>query len=513
MAEVSAILPRVLSLIDMDRTSATYGAGDRYFWAWKLIDFGNGTFQGMAHGLARLVASGLLPSGISEDSIINRIDALFQGANYLRRSDGSMEEAFPYEGSFCVTALVAYDLLSAIELLAERLTDDSRASYLNIIRPMIDFLQKSDETHAFISNHLATASAALIKWDLLSGEDVGGSGENILQRILNRQSSEGWFLEYEGADPGYQSLCTYYLADIHRMRPDLKLLEPLRRSVKFLWYFAHPDGSFGGLYGSRNTRFYYPAGLEALAEEIPEAASLSLFMRKSISDQSVVTLGSIDEPNLIPMFNAYCWAALEFEKSNLGVKRIDLIPAVSQEVWRKEFPDSGLLIDKGINHYTIVSIYKGGVCYQFVDGERKDVDAGVAIRINGTAVLCSTQGYSKENSYKINDREIVIESIFSEMPKQLPSPLKFIVLRMLNVTVMRSFWLREKVKQFLVKMLITGKKSVDLKNERRIVLGPDLKIQDVQQGSVKFNMINIKTFSAIHMASQGYWQKQDDAFK
>ena len=73
----------------------------------------------------------------------------------------------------------------------------------------------------------------------------------LLERILKNQSSEGWFSEYEGADPGYQSLCTHYLADVHLIRRDLGLLQPLTSSIRFLWHFANPDGSFGGHYGSR----------------------------------------------------------------------------------------------------------------------------------------------------------------------------------------------------------------------------------------------------------------------
>ena len=89
----------------------------------------------------------------------------------------------------------------------------------------------------------------------LTNECDDGRVRELLDRILKHQSAEGWFKEYEGADPGYQSLCTYYLADVHRMRPNFDLADPLRESVRFLWHFAHPDGSFGGIYGSRNTRF------------------------------------------------------------------------------------------------------------------------------------------------------------------------------------------------------------------------------------------------------------------
>ena len=59
--QVHSVLPRILSLYDTDSSSDTYGMGDRYHWAWGLIDFGNGTYQGAAHGLARLLTHDLLP--------------------------------------------------------------------------------------------------------------------------------------------------------------------------------------------------------------------------------------------------------------------------------------------------------------------------------------------------------------------------------------------------------------------------------------------------------------------
>ena len=59
--EICKNLPRILSLFDNDYTSKSYGVGDRYYWAWGLTDFGNGTFQGVTNGLSRLWVSGLWP--------------------------------------------------------------------------------------------------------------------------------------------------------------------------------------------------------------------------------------------------------------------------------------------------------------------------------------------------------------------------------------------------------------------------------------------------------------------
>ncbi len=514
LEQLWAVLPRLLALYDTNPLSPTYGMGDRYRWAWKLIDFGNGTFQGAAHGLARLLTHNLLPSYLSPNAIERRIDALFRGADRLRYPNGSFEEAFPFESSFCVTALVAYDLLTAIELLKPNLDLEVQTRYLDIIRPAIAFLHQADETHAFISNHLATAAVALYKWSELSNEPGEKRGQAILEQILSEQSQEGWFREYEGADSGYQSLATYYLADLHRLRPDLNLLDPLRRSIQFLWHFAHPDGSFGGYYGSRNTRFYYPAGLEALAPEIPEAATLADFMRGSIRDLTTVTLTVMDEPNLIPMFNAYCWSAVLYgEPEKPEAETLPLIPALSHSTWRSQFPGAGLIVDKGTKHYTIVSWHKGGVCYHFPSETGKPrIDVGV-VATSPNGQYFSTQAYQANNLMQLDGDTLTITAPLVAMHQQLPSPLQFIILRLLNITIMRSLTLGNLVKKFLVRLLITGQKVAPVSNCRIIHLGANLNIRDSwkEEEGRGFNRLEVKyPFSAIHMASQGYWPFQDD---
>src|SRR5258708_7257515 len=86
-AQVERTLPRVLALFDTDPLSSTYGQGDRFRWAWKLIDFGNATYQGIAQGLARLLVSGLWPASLGEQSLLRRIDAMFLAAGSLRRAN------------------------------------------------------------------------------------------------------------------------------------------------------------------------------------------------------------------------------------------------------------------------------------------------------------------------------------------------------------------------------------------------------------------------------------------
>jgi hypothetical protein len=515
LEQIRANLPRILAMFDADRTSTSHGMGDRYHWAWGLIDFGNGTFQGAVHGLARLWVAGLWPYATPKERFIARIDALFEAAKGLTRKDGSLEEAFPLEGSYCVTALVAFDLLCALDLLKEEITNVQSQNWRAIIAPMIAYLIRSDETHALISNHLATAVAALQRWHHLTGEKTAEKKAKIqLIKILKHQSAEGWFKEYDGADPGYQSLCTYYLADIHRERPDWNLLEPLRRSIQFLWNFAHPDGSFGGLYGSRCTRFYYPTGVMALVNEIPEAAALATFMERSIEQQKVVTLCAMDEPNLIPMFNAYAWTAVMAEEGctaqKVMVPPAIILPCQDPQPMRKHYSQAGLWLDRGPTHFTIVSTHKGGVIYHFKQGRSPIINAGVVVQ-DTKARVGSTQCYDTQNTVNQSGDQLEITSHITVMPKQLPSPLQFMALRILSLTVFRSAALREWIKRRLVMLLITRRKSWPVKNIRRIQLGSSLRLHDTTSLTSGYQVVrNVGAFVPIHMASQGYWQIQDE---
>lgn len=510
LAPLLATLPRVLGLYDADRTSASHGMGDRYRWAWGLIDFGNATFQGAAHGLARLWRGGLWPYATPRDAFIARIDAMFAASAHLTRADGSLEEAFPHEGSYCVTALVAFDLLCALELLEPELTEVMRSRWQRTVAPLVDYLKAADETHALISNHLATAAAALARWHARSGDAASERKARVLlDRILTHQSPEGWFTEYDGADPGYQSLCTVYLADLHAQRPDWSLAQPLARSLAFLWHFAHPDGSFGGLYGSRCTRFYHPAGVEALATVVPEAAALAAFMARSIANASVVTLASMDEPNLVPMFNAYCQAA-QLWSARQSAPAGPVLPALRGSVARTHFSDAGLWIDSGPRHYTVVSSHKGGVVAHFVDHRAVVVDAGVVVR-DPRGHLGSSQSNDPGNASRLDGDVLVVDARVRPMPRRLPTLLQFIALRLMCLTVFRFAAWREWVKRRLVRMLVARQGAWPASNTRRVRLGEDLTIDDEPHLPHGYERVmSPGPFVSVHMASQGYWQVQDE---
>ena len=96
------------------------------------------------------------------------------------------------------------------------------------------------------------------------------------------------------------------------------------------------------------------------------------------------------------------------------------------------------------------------------------------------------------------------------MPKGWPTPYQFIILRLLSISLFRIPSVREFIKQSLVKLLITRKKVWPCSNKRVINLVKTFQLKTIliYVGYKKFK--NIDAFIPIHMASQGYWQAQDE---
>ena len=109
---------KLLNLFNQDKFSSRSGFGDRKYWAWKTIDFPNATFQS---GVNALAISIKLNIAIDKDLYLEIIDSAIRIIPSLTNSNNSLNEAFPNESSYCVTALVVYDSLYCIDLLKDEM--------------------------------------------------------------------------------------------------------------------------------------------------------------------------------------------------------------------------------------------------------------------------------------------------------------------------------------------------------------------------------------------------------
>jgi len=492
---------KILCLYDTSPFMKSEGFGDREYWAWKTKDFINGTLQGGVHALAIAIKLSLFNAD-EKSYVLRLIENVILTAKNIYDKNGALEEAYPQEKSFCVTALTAFDMLSAIQYLVDDL-QSSKTELIAVIKPMIDYILTHFETHAIISNHLATAAAAICLWNKITGESR--DYRKLLDVIYQHQSQEGWFLEYEGPDHGYQTLCTYYLSCIYLLTADDELLLRLQKSAEFLNYFIHPDGTIGGLYGARNTEVYYPGGIIALAEKIPEFSLLAYYLTPN--DQHVLPQ-DIDIGNFIPLINSYAYAALHYESNEISIENVSTKKAFCQTNGQINFNDAGLFIFANDCYFAIINYKKGGVLKVFnkktncIDVE----DGGIFGQLKNKKFF-STQLYDSKADFN----DYTIHCYFHLVNTGFNTPFKTIILRLLALTLFRSNYLNERFKQKVVKLLMTKKQKLSGHVIRKFKLQNEKIIVDeiivTPKNSVK--IYRGKKSRAIHMASSGYFVKQN----
>lgn len=503
---------RLLNVQDRDPYSLSIGCFDRRFWGWKLVDFPEATFQRNVYPLAWwLTHDESLPpefKRVVSAAVVNGL----RFARQIQHRDGSFDQAFPNEHSFGATAFLLDPMLKAYSIIRGQCPDDLRESVEGGLRLAADFLCRHDEKHGFISNHLAGAALSLFSAaESFHEERFNLHATKLLDRVLDCQSPEGWFLEYDGADPGYQTLCMYYLAQIYRLQPSERLRGAIGRAVDFLAWFVHPDGTFGGEYGSRRTAVYYPGGLALLSGEFPLAASMTRFMVASVLEERTPNPATIDMGNLAPLLSNY---ALLIESDVPGTSN-PLLPWQQGDI-QCDFPRSGLFARSTQRYYAILGASNGGVLKVY-DRQKRSLlwnDGGYVGEL-GNGNLITTQMTDLQRYCESSPEQVLLEAPFFHLPRSLPGPLQFLLLRLLNLTVMRNLGLGNAIKRLLVGLLMQAKRRVPLVLVRNVLFGREqVFIRDTLRMEAEMDLRQLqfgRAFVSIHMASARYYESAETA--
>ncbi len=504
---------RLLNEQDRDPHSLTFGCFDRRYWGWKLVDYAESTFQRSVYPLAWWLEHDAALAGEARQVLSSCVSAGLSFAVKIQHRDGSFDQAFPHEHSFGATAFLLHPLIYAFRVVKEQLSASEARKIEATLRRAADFLCNYQETHGFISNHLAGAVLSLSCASDFWGEPAyAQSARDLLALILDHQSSEGWFLEYDGADPGYQTLCMYYLAQVRRIYPsDECLHRALDKSVEFLSFFIHPDGTFAGEYGSRRTAVYYPGGLALLSSESDLARSMTCFMQAALLVGRTLTPAHVDIGNLAPLLSNYT-LLLESEVDGTLLPKL---PCEKRDVVQ-DFAQAGLHIRSTDRYYAILGSANGGVLKVFNRPEKKLLwNDGGYVGLQGRKTLVTTQMTRVQAICDVSPQQISMEVPFYEMPHTQPGPFQFTALRILNITVMRNIFLGNLIKAFLVNLLMRSKRRIPLLLARKVRFGPDqIEIQDMIRllGKVDLRRLEYgRPFVSIHMASARYFENFDTA--
>ncbi len=454
-------VPRLLGLLDRNILSKTYGCFDRPYWHYSASDFANARKQEAVLTLALLY--NIKHKGNlywKKPVILSFINASLGFWRSIQHGNGSFSEWYPNEYSFVATAFSGYAVSET--LLQVKAGIEHRKEIISALERAADFVSNRYEKRA--SNQEAGCIAFLYNVFLLTGKKRFEARARKKARVLlESQSKEGWFPEYNGFDVGYHSLAIDYVAKYYEKSRDNLVLKPLKDAVGFLSFFAHPDGSFGGPYCSRNTEYIIPSGIEALLGKCPESIALARQVRCSIASHSMASLASLDDNYLC--YNAYTYLQA-FQSQEKPVKSF---PGLALQKWEKPvksfsglafqkkftqlFPESGIFVKSGLGFYLVASVFKGGA-FKLCKNRNSFEDFGLLAETSSGERLFSS-AFSRENKAGANKGSFAVSGKLAFAPSRTISPAKSLLLRSFQLSFGLHPGISSAGREFLRRKLIT----------------------------------------------------------
>ncbi len=462
--EALAQIPKILTLQDRNAHSATYGCFDRNFWHYKIIDFPSGMAAEFVWPLALAYALPIEGNPYFQQPAIR--EWAEAGIVYAARSahaDGSCDDYFPFEKA---AGAAAFSLLAGLE--SYTLLGLENPEIKAFFERRADWLASHHESGK-LTNHQALIALCLeragrllgtTRWDALR--------ESRLQRVLSWQNEEGWFQEYEGADPGYHTLTVALLAQLQEATPSTALKTALEKAVRFAAHFVHPDGSFGGEYTSRNTYNFFPHGFELAGKWMPEALA--------INDGFLAGL----ERGLGPCYaddhivGHHTWSYLLAWQHFAPARP----PATPRVAGRHYFRNAGIVIERRGEAELFLALNKGGVFKFFRDGKLVCSDTQLSAQVEEAGKVRNAVAHLV-GSYDVDfsQETITVRGRLGWAKTKGMTTFNLVVLRFLMLSVGRYF--PDLIRKVLQRILITGKKPAPLGFLRRLAWSGDrLRVSD-----------------------------------
>lgn len=463
---VKQLTPRALSMLDWEQTSISQGSFDRTWWCWKFTDFSAPRLQEGVFLLSWLATepNSFYPNSKREKLIEMSMSAINFWST-LQHGDGSFDEAYPNERSLAATAFSTFYVGSALEYLKGYISQQQYSKFLKCLDLSGSWLAKNGEYHGILSNHLAAAAAALqVVGDVCQTNKFTRDRDRYLQIIYQKQHpTEGWLEEYGGADPGYQSHAMFYLADIERRTNNAEIFNCLKKASDFIEWFAHPDGSLGGEYASRGTKFCFPAAFEMLSSRVASSKALSIYCRKMLAKQNLIGANEVDRFNFFPLLNNLLFA----NKAANPIKE-DVKLAWENPGSRAVFDGAGIAVLNCDGKKIVLGGGSGGVVKIWSPaGELSYEDCGYYYRLGPR--YFSSQGKSEVNILEHKSEICIsVSSQFIEEKNLKFGPFRFIIFRLINVTIGRNLLISRFIKKLLVYVLINKVRNSGGKFSRKI---------------------------------------------
>jgi len=434
-------IPKILTLLDRNPHSPTYGCFDRNFWHYRIIDFPSGMSQEFVLPLALAYQLDIPGNRFHQQQALR--DWVEAGIAYAARSahpDGSCDDYFPYERA---SGAAAFSLVACVE--SYRLLGFNSDEALRFFERRADALAAQHESGRLSNHHALIALGLELTGRLLETDQWKNARDERIEQVLSWQDPEGWFHEYEGCDPGYHTLTLSSLAHLYDLTGDQRLKQPIARAVEIAAELIHPDGSFGGEYGSRNTYNFFPHGFELAGRWIPEALAVNDRFLNGLANGREATFS---DDHII---GHHTWNYLQAWRDFNN----DRPATLNQRRRRVELKSAGIIIDRRDGNELYIGVRKGGVFKLFRDDKLIASDTQVSLRVRSAGAFRNAVAHLiGDHQLDSNDNSIEIRGRFGWAKQAQMSTFRLIALRIVMLSVGRFF--PDLIRKRLQTMLITG---------------------------------------------------------
>lgn len=416
-------LPRILTQMNRDPTTTSYGCADRNWWHYKIRDFPSIILQQAGY---TVYLAGMLPNWAVHQEGFNKLSRAsceFWSDEVASRK--TFDEYFPWEDGY---PPVAFSTLSVMRLLQKGIVSPER------IRPGVALairrLLNRFEIRAVnqqIAGMAALVLARKFYSDLISEQDL----EAVVMRTLSLQDGEGWFEEYGGPDLGYLSVSIDCLWDAFDASADDRFLATLTRAVDFIFKVTVFDGKSIGMHNSRNTDYIVPYGLFRVAFE----ASLSCGTRNNAKvlvqrlyddlDDPMHFIRATDDRYLCHYIGVSVMRTvlllMECQSIELQPKYFDCKRPGFKNAWH--LPSSGyIILPNGL-----VSLKKGGVLTLTSDSGERLGDYGWRLKSKGNHYV--SHWWSQSWKVSTEGEKWGVSGYLVKCKEHVSAPWKHVILR------------------------------------------------------------------------------------
>ncbi len=447
------LIPRILTNLDRDKDSPTYGCFDRNFWHYKVHDYSSALLQQCSLTLAHLFLNPFWGNIYYKNELIKEFS--ISGVKFcyrIQNRDGSFAEYWKGEASIPSTAFTLYSICETCDLLGI----EADAQCLN---KAVHFLLKHKEKDV-LNQEMASIAAIRYAAKILRNNEYETLAAQRFNEFLRMKKPEGWFSEYGGLDISYLTVNLDFMIRYYELSGNSDALEAAKQIVGFLQYFIHPDGSLGGEYGTRNTEYFAPYGIEYLKKHCPLSNTIIHSILGYLHQEGYLNLNCDERYYLHYLSHSFIKSLLIYSNNPCTC----ILP--HQKNFEKFFDESKIFIKSTNSYYFIVNLSKGGI-FKVMNKNTSQMSSDCGYRLHLSKNMYVTE-LPQANDYSISENRIGITCNFLKMNFVQQSTIKLLILRIMSSLL--GFQTIHILKRM---MIFSSSKKNDLKLNRVITFEED----------------------------------------